>query len=65
MHKGRKLLDNLLATLDALRLPVEPEKLKGISRKLTFHGIELDTEAMVRCIPPDKLVDVKQMVAHI
>jgi len=59
LHKGRTLLDNLLATLDALRLLVATAKLKLPSTKITFLGIELDTEAMVRCIPPDKLADVK------
>ena len=63
MHKGRTLLDNLLSTLDVLRLPVAPEKLEGPTTKLTFLGIELDTVTMVRRLPPDKLADVKQTVA--
>jgi len=63
MHKGRTLLNNLLAILDALRLPVAPKKLEGPITKPTFLGIELEIEAIVRCLPPDKLVDVKQSVA--
>ena len=63
MTLGRTLLDNLLATLDVLRLPVAVEKLEGPITKLTFLGIELDTVNMVRCLPPDKLADVKQTVA--
>ena len=56
-------MNNLLATLDTLRLPVASEKLEGPTTKLTFLGIELDTEAMVRRLPLDKLVNVKQTVA--
>lgn len=46
-----------------LGVPLAEEKTKGSSTRLTFLGIELDTEAQTSRIPDAKLNDLKERVA--
>ena len=45
----------LISTFHQLGVPLEPSKLEGPSVCLSFLGIEVDTEALIFRLPPNKL----------
>ena len=55
-------LTTLLRVFDRLGLPVAVEKLEGPLSCLVFLGFQLDSEAMVICLPQLKL---KELQFHI
>ena len=54
----------LLECFDRLGVPVAEQKLEGPTTTLTFLGIELNTEQMIRCLPPKKLKELKELVGE-
>ena len=61
MHGGAQIL---LQCFGRLGVPVAEQKLEGPATCLTFLGIELDTGQMVRCLSPNKLKELKELVAE-
>ncbi len=57
-------LSVLLRTLEWLGFPVAVEKLEGPSTRLTFLGIEIDTEEMVLRLPARKLEALQSLVSQ-
>ena len=49
-------LDCMLATFSDLGVPIAEEKLEGPGTAVTFLGTEVDTEAMVLCLPQRRIV---------
>lgn len=45
---------------EQLGLPVEPEKDEGPTMILTFLGTEVDSSAMVICVPVEKLGQLRR-----
>ena len=58
--KARRTLEEVF---DALRLPLEPEKLEGPSRSLKFLGIIFDTEKLQLRLPEEKRERLKEALA--
>lgn len=54
-HLAKQQLDSLLAIFRVLGLPVAPHKLEGPAQRLTFLGIEIDSNRMEARLPQDKL----------
>ena len=57
-------LQVLLECFDRLGVPVAEQKLEGPTTTLTFLGIELNTEQMIRRLPPKKLKELKELVGE-
>lgn len=57
-------LSVLLATCKDLGVPLAADKLEGPSSRLTFLGIEIDTEAGVLRLPEDKLVRLRGLLSQ-
>ena len=55
-------LEHFLAVLQWLKVPVAKEKLEGPSTQLTFLGIELNTQQMIRRLPAEKLDEIRMLV---
>ena len=53
-HEG---VHTLLGVLEDLGLPIAEDKLEGPGTKLTFVGVEIDSEAMEIRLPQEKLSD--------
>ena len=53
----------LVSTFASLGVPLEPSKLEGPARCLTFLGIELNTAALQLKLPNDKLQRLKEALA--
>ena len=49
---------------DRLHIPVAISKLEGPTERLTFLGTELDTQAMILCLPASKLDELRLLVAQ-
>ena len=62
--EGSRNLQALLALLDRLGVPVATDKIEGSVIRITFLGIELDSEQMVLRLPEDKLQALRVMVAE-
>ena len=56
-------LGTAIRTLSDLGIPLAPEKVEGPSTKLTFLGIELDSDLMTARLPEDKLERLKDVLA--
>lgn len=56
-------LDIILQYCQTLGVPVKQEKVEGPTMRLTFLGIELDTETMTMCLPMDKYDNLQAMIA--
>lgn len=52
----------LLSIFDYLKVPVALEKLEGPTTKITFLGIEVDTEEMILRLPSQKLKDLQELI---
>ena len=52
-------LRTVLAVCEELGIPLAVDKLEGPADRLTFLGIEIDTQAGVLRLPPEKLVRLK------
>lgn len=48
---------------DETGLPSEPEKEKVPATTVTFHGSELDSQALEVCFPHDKLEHMSQLIS--
>lgn len=57
-------LHKLLQMFSRLGVPIAEEKLEGPSVCLTFLGIELDTERMVRRLPSGKLTELQGLITE-
>ena len=57
-------LQKLLVIFDRLHIPVAISKLEGPTERLTFLGIELDTQAMILRLPASKLDELRLLVAQ-
>ena len=57
-------LDRILAVCAELGVPLALDKLEGPTTKLTFLGIEIDTEAGVLRLPEEKLLRLKSLLAQ-
>ena len=57
-------LEVLLETCKQLGMPIAAQKVEGPATCVTFLGIEVDTGAMVLCLPQDKLHCLKSKVAE-
>ena len=55
-------LEQFLAVLRWLKVPVAKEKLEGPSTQLTFLGIKLNTQQMIQRLPAEKLDEIKVLV---
>ena len=55
-------LHKLETLFNRLRVPIAPEKLAGPSTVLTFLGVELDTRALILCLPDEKLRELKSLL---
>ena len=53
----------MLVFFDRLHIPVAISKLEGPTERLTFFGIELDTQAMILRLPASKLDELRLLVA--
>ena len=53
-------LVKLLGSMQQLGFPIVEEKVKGPSTKITFLGIEIDSEVLVLRLPPVKLLALKE-----
>ena len=62
-HKPATALWIAIKTLSKLSIPLAPKKVERPSTKLTFLGIELDSDSMMAWLPEDKLGQLKGMVA--
>jgi len=66
-HSGSSTCAHNLATIketcSTLIIPLALEKVKGPSHCLTFLGIILDTQKMVACLPEDKLLQIRSLLA--
>jgi len=62
--EGSRHLQSLLALFERLRVPVAPEKVEGPTTKLTFLGIEIDSELMILRLPHQKLRDLRILVTE-
>ena len=60
----RENLDRILAVCAELGVPLALEKLEGPTPRLTFLGIEMDTEAGVLRLPAEKLSRLKGLLAQ-
>ena len=56
-------LAKLLSWTQWLGFPVAEEKVKGPSTRMTFLGIEVDSDSMVLRLPRDKLLALKERLA--
>jgi len=55
----------LISNFHRLRVPLELSKMEGPSTCLTFLGIQVDTEALLLCLPKEKLLlKLKQELSH-
>ena len=61
-QRGEQDLRTILSLFKRLQVPVAPEKIEGPSMRLTFLGIEMDTENLILRLPVDKLTTLKEMV---
>lgn len=59
--KAETLLTEALALCARLGLPMAAAKTEGPTHKLTFLGIDLDTEAMTATLPAEKLAALRQL----
>ena len=57
-------LDRIVAVCAELGVPLALDKLEGPTTKLTFLGIEIDTEAGVLSLPEEKLLRLKSLLAQ-
>lgn len=60
---AKKQLATALNLCKKLGVPIAPEKTEGPTTKLTFLGIELDTEAMVARVPEEHLLKLNQLLS--
>ena len=57
-------LHRLLGVFAHLRVPLAMEKLEGPVTRLTFLGIEIDTDHMVLRLPQEKLTELRAILAQ-
>lgn len=55
-------LDNFISMCNKLGVPIKAEKTERACTKLTFMGLELDSENMVARLPDDKLVKLRNLL---
>ena len=60
LDEAKQRRETLVSTFASLGIPLEPSKLEGPTRCLTFLGIELDTATLQLRLPDDKLQRLKQ-----
>ena len=58
-----RALSMLLQCLDWLGFPIAQEKLEGPTTEITFLRIEIDTDALVLCLPGRKLASLKALIS--
>ena len=63
LDEAKQRRTTLVSTFTSLGIPLEPSKLEGPMRCLTFLGIELDTATLQLRLPDDKLQCLKQALA--
>lgn len=61
-HMPEKALRIAIKTLSELSIPVAPERVEGPSTKLTFLGIQLDSDSITTKLLEDKLEELKGTV---
>jgi hypothetical protein len=61
-EKCRGDLTTLLSWTDWLGFPVAEEKMKGPATRITFLGIEIDSEALQLRLPEGKLLALKELI---
>ena len=54
----------LVSSFQQLGVPLETSKLEGPTTCLTFLGIQVDTEALLLCLPEEKLSRLKQELSR-
>ena len=54
----------LLSVFERLRVPIASEKLEGPTDRLTFLGIEIDSQEMTLRLPVRKLLELKSLIAE-
>ena len=57
-------LRRLLSVFERLRVPIASEKLEGPTERLTFLGIEIDSQEMTLRLPVRKLLELKSLIAE-
>lgn len=57
-----KDLDNFICMCNSLGVPIKAEKTERACTKITFMGLELDSENMVARLPDDKLVRLRVLL---
>ena len=50
--------------MNKLGLPIATEKTEGPLMRLTFLGIDMDTKALVLCLPFDKLTALRNVTGQ-
>ena len=55
LHECTHYLDCMLSTCEELGIPLALDKVEGPTTRLTFLGIDMDTENMQACLPAEKL----------
>ena len=62
-HEGESGLAKWLSRTQWLGFPVAEEKVEGPSTRMTFLGIEIDSEALVLRLPHAKLQALKEQLS--
>ena len=57
-------LQRLLSVFKRLRVPIASKKLEGPTDRLTFLGIEIDSQEMTLRLPVRKLLELKSLIAE-
>ena len=63
LNEAKEKMATLMSTFASSAVPLEPSKLEGPARCLTFLGIELDTATLQLRAPNDKLQHLKEALA--
>ena len=60
--KCKQHMDTLIQAFNDLGVPLAPDKIVGPSTSITYLGIEIDAEAQIIRLPPDKLTDLSHLL---